>query len=174
MSKVIIVESDLKFGPYAEEHCFHIEKGPTYGKLGEGVKIPEFLLLRLAVSKPPQVWVVEAKSSSPRPETQPNFHEYIDDIRQKLTTGFELFIAMFLKRHPNAETELSSDFRKLDLATCEFRLVLVVKGHQLDWLPPLKDKLTKDLHAFVKTWALGPTPVAVLNEELARKHGLII
>ena len=174
MSKITIVESGMTFGPYDEEHCFRIEASATYKELGDGVKIPEFLLLRFDVTNPPHVWVIEAKSSAPQPKTELDFAEYMDEIRQKLTNGLGLGIASILKRHSSAAGELSTEFKNLDLATCKFRLVLIINGHKDDWLPQLQDALNKTLRSIVKTWALGASAVAVLNEEGARKHGLIV
>ena len=72
-----IVESGMNFGPYPKGHCFFIEKSPTYKKIQNNVQIAEFLLLHYAKDGSPVVWVVEAKSSTPRPATQPNFDEFI-------------------------------------------------------------------------------------------------
>lgn len=174
MSKIKFDESGMTFGSYDEELCFRIEASTTYQKLGDGIKIPEFLLLRFDVSNPPNVWVIEAKSSAPSPQTEPNFDEYIEDIREKLTNGLGLGIASILERHPSAAGELSTEFKNLDLATCSFRLILIIHGHEKNWLPPLQDTLTKALQPLVKTWALGVSVVAVLNEDGARKHGLIL
>lgn len=173
MSVQSIVESGMTFGPYTEGHCFYIEKSGTYKKVQDGVRMAEFLLLRFNPDKPSQAWIIEAKSSSPQPQTQPNFKEYIDEIREKLTNGLGLFVASLLNRHESARRELSAEFKSLDLETCGFRLVLIIHGHENEWLPPLQDALTKSLHSIVKTWALGPSAVAVLNEEGARKHRLI-
>jgi hypothetical protein len=72
MTTQSIFESGMAFGPYSDGHCFHIEKSATYLKVQQGVQMAEFLLIRLDNGKPSAVWVVEAKSSTPRPETQPN------------------------------------------------------------------------------------------------------
>ena len=64
-----IVESGMNFGPYPKGHCFFIEKSPTYKKIQNNVQIAEFLLLHYAKDGSPVVWVVEAKSSTPRPAT---------------------------------------------------------------------------------------------------------
>jgi hypothetical protein len=73
-----IIESGMTFGLYPEGHCFHIEKSQTYQDIQEGVKIAELLLLHPPNS--PKVWIIEAKSSSPRPETQPGFDDFIEEI----------------------------------------------------------------------------------------------
>jgi hypothetical protein len=53
-----IIESGMTFGPFLEEHCFHLEKSATYQEIQNGVRMAEFLLLRLRTGKPPEVWVV--------------------------------------------------------------------------------------------------------------------
>ena len=169
-----IVESGLVFGPYPEGHCFYIEKSELYGKIQEDVQMGEFLLLRTENRASPVIWVVEAKSSTPRPETQPNFDLFISEIREKLINAFSLGVAACLKRHPKFQEELPEPFRSLNLSETEVRFVLVVNGHKASWLPPLKEALEKTLRATCKTWALSPTSVVVVNETLARLHGLIL
>jgi len=71
------VESEMTFGPYADGHCFRVEVSETYHAIQDKVQMAEFLLLRTHADAPPFVWIVEAKQSSPRPETQPNFNESI-------------------------------------------------------------------------------------------------
>lgn len=173
MSAEPFVESDMTFGPFPEGHCFRIERSEVYRKVQEGVQMAEFLLLRLRAGHPPTVWAVEAKSSTPRPETQPNFDEFIDEIRQKLINALSLGLAACLRRHEDADAELSEPFKALDLSITSFRLVLVINGHENEWLPPLQEALSKALQSTVKVWALPPTAVAVINDAQARAHGLI-
>ncbi len=169
-----IIESGMTFGPFPEGHCFRIERSAVYQKVKDGVQMAEFLLLRLKDGHLPTVWVVEAKSSTPRAETQPNFAEFIDEIRRKLTNALSLGLAACLKRHAAADAELSEAFKTLDLSVASFRLVLVINGHKEEWLQPLQEAPSKALKPTVKTWALPPTAVAVINDRLARKHGLIL
>lgn len=173
MTTEAIIESGMTFGPYPAGHCFYIEKSACYEKVQEGVQMAEFLLLKQQ-QQGPTVWVVEAKSSSPRPETKPNFAEFIDEIRTKLTNGFLLAVAARLQRHPAAENELPDAFKTLDLKARGFRFVLVINGHKQEWLEPLQSALVQALKPVVKTWALPATSVAVLNHELAQQHGLIL
>lgn len=173
MTTEAIIESGMTFGPYPAGLCFYIEKSACYDKVQEGVQMAEFLLLKQQ-QQGPTVWVVEAKSSSPRPETQPNFAEFIDEIRTKLTNGFLLAVAARLQRHPAAENELPDAFKTLDLKARGFRFVLVINGHKQEWLEPLQSALVQALKPVVKTWALPATSVAVLNHELAQQHGLIL
>lgn len=173
MTTQAIVESGMSFGPYPAGQCFYIEKSKCYEKVQEGVQMAEFLLLKQQQQRP-TVWVIEAKSSSPRPETQPNFAEFIEEIRSKLTNGFLLAVAARLQRHSVADEELPEAFKLLDLQAQGFRFVLVINGHKQEWLEPIQSALVQAMKPVVKTWALPATSVAVLNHELAQQHGLVL
>lgn len=173
MTKKTIAESGMAFGPFPDGHFFYIEESNTYRNIQQGVQMAEFLLLRIEAENSPVLWVVEAKSSTPRPETQPNFNDFIAEIREKLINAFSLGWSACLNRHPVARAELPGPFRELDLAQVGVRFVLVINGHQEAWLPPVQEALKKALHSTVKTWNFAPASVAVLNEELARKYELV-
>jgi hypothetical protein len=175
MNRGPIIESGMSFGPYPDGYCvFHIENSKTYQKLGHGIKMAELLLLRFQNDRSPKVWIVEAKSSSPRPEKQPNFGEFIGEIRDKLANALTLGVAACLDRHESADAELPELFKQLNLKTADFKLVLVINGHQDAWCVPVQDALKKALHAAVKTWNLSVNSVTVINEKKAREHGLIV
>lgn len=171
-----IVESGLIFGPFLEGHCFYIEKSKTYQEIEEGVKIAEFLLLRPSQQngEADTIWVIEAKSSAPKPSSCIDFDKYIEEIRDKLTNSLTLAMTSCLKRHPQANAELSDNFKQLDLASVQFILILVISDFQEAWLPPLQEALAKALFPTVKTWALLPPAVLVLNEDMARRKKLIV
>lgn len=161
------------FGPYPDGHCFYIETSSLYRQIQQGVRVAEMVLLRGKSVDPPVFWVIEAKSSTPRPETQLDFDTFIDEIRDKLTNTLVLLIAARLGRHRNGIEILPELFKNEDLSQAGFRFVLVVNGHEDAWCQPLQDALTRALHATVKTWALKPTAVAVINEKTARVKGLV-
>lgn len=169
-----IIESGMTFGPYPEGQCFYIEKSNCYAAIQEHVQMAEFLLLVTKTGRSPVLWVVEAKSSTPRPETQPNFDKFIAEIREKLINAFSLGWASCLRRHENAEAELPEAFKALELSQTDVKFVLVIKDHQEAWLPPLQEALGIALRSTVKTWAFAPTSVAVINDTLAQQYGLIL
>lgn len=177
MSAEPIIESGMTFGPYSDGYCFHIEKSETIKKLNksarksEGVQIAELLLLVLE-NELPNIWVIEAKSSSPDPNN-PNFDNYINEIKDKLSNSLSLFFALYLKRYPTNESELSKNFQQTNMSVVNFNLVLIINGHNEEWLPPLQDALKKSLKPTVKIWNLSPTSVKVVNDNGARELGLI-
>jgi hypothetical protein len=87
MTTDTIIESGLTFGPFQEGFCFHIEKSQTYKSIEKGVKMVEFLLLRPSskVEKPPAIWMIEAKNSSPKPESDEYLNGCMKEVREKLT-----------------------------------------------------------------------------------------
>ena len=160
----------MLFGPFEDENIFHIEKSKVYCSLGTHVKITEFLLLKQN-EKQPHVWLIEAKQSSPSPLSTIAWTDYISELKEKFQNAILLFIALYENRHSDAG--LSDNFTKIRLDNAQFRFVLVVHGHLLHWLPPLKDELTFKLLPLIKTLNLGPDPVIVLNDTLAFEQGLI-
>ncbi|MCF8000134.1 MAG: hypothetical protein K9L25_13965 [Methylovulum sp.] len=166
MSKTIITESGMHF-PYEEGQCFHIEKSAVYSKM-QGVKIAEFLLVKYS-----KVLVIEAKSSSPSPHNKINFDDFIQEIHEKLLNAFSLSVAIFLNRHSLENDTLPNEFQNLELSHTDFLLLLIINGHKTEWLEPIQYELKKSLHSTVKTWALSPNSVVVMNDEIAREKGLI-
>jgi hypothetical protein len=174
-----ILESGMTFGPYLDGHCFYIEKSPTVKKINknaknndEGIRIAEFLLLK-STDDQVTISIVEAKTSSPQPANQTDFDRYINEIKEKLTNSLALFVALYLQRHYKSNSELSDNFRQIEISDVNFLLILVIQNCKNEWLPPLHEKLRKALKLTVKIWNLTPTSVIVLNEEGARKRGLI-
>lgn len=180
MSTKPIIESGMNFGPFDDGFCFHIEKSATIKNINknarnaEGAQIAELLLLVLE-NELPTIWIIEAKSSSPQPSNKMDFDSYIGEIRNKLSNSLSLFFALYLKRHPlpASESELPENFQQTNISAASFNLVLIIKGHNEEWLPPLQDALRKTLKPTVKIWNLSPTSVKVLNDINARELRLI-
>ncbi|MDZ4287820.1 MAG: hypothetical protein U0984_07670, partial [Prosthecobacter sp.] len=171
-STVTIEESGMVFGPYNEGECFRIEASEAYRAIQTGVMMAEFLLIRNSSDRR-AVWIIEAKSRSPHAGAKQRFDEFIGELREKLVNALHLGLASCLGRHRAAEHQLPQAFRDLDLKVVAFRLIVVIKGHEDDWLPPLDDALNAALNATIKTWALGANSVVVINDRLARARGLI-
>ena len=171
MAAETINESGMDFGPFADGCLFRLEESAVYRKIEEGVQMAEFV----AVQGGSEVRLVtlEAKMSSPRAGNEPDFSSYIEAVSSKLMNGFQLLHAIRLGRHHKAGEVLPSGFQTIDFGTCEHRLLLVIKNAEKEWLPPIQDALHSALRSHVKLWSLGPKAVIVLNEEGARRKGLI-
>ncbi|MBZ9634583.1 hypothetical protein [Clostridium sp. FP1] len=60
---VEINESNMIFGDFEQDKIFEIEKSKLHSKIGNGIKVVEFILLK----NMNQLNFIEAKSSSPKP-----------------------------------------------------------------------------------------------------------
>lgn len=178
MTSEAFIESGMKFGPYAPGGCcFRIERSATYTALKDEVKIAEFLLLQDSSGERPCLWIVEAKESSPNVREHPDSEDsntYVDSIREKLVNSLSLGLALGLGRHPKTEHELPGPFKEVDLSKTRVRFGLIIKNSKKDWLPPIQEKMNKVMRPTIKTWALGPNSLVVMNEAMAKKHGLIL
>lgn len=173
-----IIESGMSFGPFPEGNCFYIEKSQTLKEInkrarqGEGIQIAEFLLLRTENNKT-TLSIIEAKTSSPKPQSRDNYNAYINEIKEKLANSLTLFVSFYLHRHPTGNPELPEKFKQLKLATIHFELILVVKNSKEDWLIPINEDLRKSLRPFANLWKLSPTSIKVFNEDNAKAQNLV-
>ena len=133
--------------------------------MGDGFSIVEFVYL----SPKDQLCFVEAKSSSPRQEKDPDrFEEWVSEITTKFNDSFQLFLTVFLKRRE--EPKLGADIESADMQIMPIKFVLVIPNHKLDWLAPIQNELKKQLNKTTTMWNIS---VAVMNEELAKEYGMI-
>lgn len=98
---------------------------------------------------------------------------YVKEICNKFVNALTLFIAIHIKRHSKGDSELSEDFKQVDLSRVRFVFVLVIKDCKEEWLLPIKEALNKALRPTISTWNLLLPSILVLNEDLARKKQLI-
>jgi len=170
---ITIVESGMTFGPFDSSECFHVETSGAYKKIRPGVKMAEFVWLRRDASPNPKLWVVEAKSSSPKPAPPGRFKEFIDEIREKLVNALAMVFSARLGRPQSAHADLPTAISTMDLSKIDVRFILVVNGHKTEWLPNLKDALSTALLPTVRTWGITTPAMVVLNDASARKKALI-
>ena len=173
MRDVTISESGMSFGPFSASEIWQVETCALYKRIKEGVQIADFIVLRKRKEGQLVACIVEAKSSSPRPGTQPNFDEFIEEIRSKVSNAFTLTVATRLDRFRGELTNLPDAFQRLDLKTANFTFVLIIKEHKEAWLEPIQNALVKAMKGLVKAWNLPGASVAVLNEKGAIGKGLI-
>lgn len=164
---VQINESNMIFGDFEEDKIFQIEKSKLQKKIGNGIKVVEFIFLR----NENELNFIEAKSSSPRPTKQNviRFNEFIDEISDKFIHSFNLFYSAILKRN-NDNGEINNTFFELDNSKIKLKFILVIKGHDLKWLLPISDALNKKLSYQNTIWK---SEVIVMNDTIAYKYNLI-
>ena len=156
----------LYFGKYEESHLFHIEESSVYKSMGDNVCTIEFVLRH----KDSEILLLEAKSSSPKPGNQEKFDDFIDEIYRKFSHSMDLYFSLVLKRLEDRDNEMPEYFKSADYSTARIKLILVINGHEIEWLAPICDALRDKLRRQIKTWRLGFT---VLNHEQAGEYGLL-
>jgi hypothetical protein len=164
---VQIEESNMIFGDFEEDKIFKIEKSKLYNKIGSGIKVVEFIFLK----NENELDFIEAKSSSPRPtkENYIRFNEFINEISDKFIHSFNLFYSAILKRNKDYE-ELSSNFFELDNSRVKLKFILVIRGHEIEWLLPISDALKKKLSYQNTIWR---SEVIVMNDSIANRYDLV-
>lgn len=161
-----ISESGMTFGPYDESKVYHLEVSNLYREISNA-KTVEFLLC----IRSNELSFIEAKSSSPKPEPKNNvdFENFISEIRDKFLHSLNLYYSAIQKRHKE-NNDIPPAFSDLDNETISINLILVIKGHQQEWLPPISDALSRALIPYASIWHFN---IAVINDLIAMKHGLI-
>ncbi|SUY45499.1 Uncharacterised protein [Clostridium putrefaciens] len=164
---VHINESNMIFGDFEEDKVFEIEKSKLHNKIGNGIKVVEFLLLR----NENELNFIEAKSSSPQPTEQNviRFNEFIEEISDKFIHSFNLFYSTILKRNKDYG-EMNNNFFKLDNSQTKLKFILVIKDHEIEWLLPISDALKKKL-AYQNT--IWKSEVIVMNDKIASNYNLV-
>lgn len=161
------IESFMEFS-FADDDVFRIENDELV-RGHSGRKACECVVL---IS--PRIAFIEAKPSTPNPNSTENFNGFIDDIKQKFKDSLNLFEGM--KKGDQGEEafmRLPVNLRNAEVSTNDYLIYLIVHGHRLDWLPGLQDALRESLRDVVKGWNLRDSNVKALNEEIAKELHLI-
>ena len=163
---ITISESGMLFGEYCEADLFQMEKSSVYAALGDGVSTVEFVLRR----KGDEILFIEAKQSTPHPDNPEDFDTFIDEVYCKFAHSVDIFFSLVTKRLEDKDNEMPIYFKTTDYSLPAIKLLLVINGHEIKWLPPVLHALRRKLIRIIKTWRLD---IAVLNNEQALEYGLI-
>lgn len=118
-----------------------------------------------------KLWFIEAKNSTPNPcVNSEKIASFIDEIVGKFNDSIMLYYAMQLNLSKTPQSLLPSKlipFREL-----ETRLILVVNGFEVKWLPPIQEKLNVECKKF--RYLASVQDIVVMNDVLARKYKIIL
>lgn len=162
-----IKESGMTFGPFDDSYVFWVENSKLYQKVKQcKVKTVEFILVNGH-----KLRFIEAKSSAPKPtfDNTTKFDDFIDQIFLKFLHSINLYYAGILGRC-EASNDIPDKIKALDNRRISIKFVLVIKGHEIEWLSPIKEALTKKM---VPISAIWNSDVAVINDDMALRYGLI-
>ena len=160
MSVIEYVESEMTF-LCDEDHTFFCEKYVNDSCI-QNLKSVEFI-----VKNNEKIFLVEAKSTAPKPGNKDDFNKYIDDISNKAIDSFSLLLSTIVNRR---SIDICQDILNADYSKISFYLVLIIKNHEKEWCPPVQSGLENNLRHFTVAWNWGTQPVLVLTEDMARKQ----
>lgn len=165
---VIIHESGLNFGPYAEDDLFQIENWVRHHELdSKGISSVEFILHLHRQDKSPQIMLVEAKSSIPK-----DTKTFFADIQRKFTDSLSLWVGLLHQRFSVGTESLGGRLATAEAFTLPINLILVIPDMPDEYVQPANDAFRQFMKRTRVLWGLEYTSATVLNERLARTQGL--
>lgn len=172
MSIMQIKESGLTFGDFVESDIFNIEKS-NFIVHSQGIKSCEFVWLDNQKQKP-LLWFVEAKRSVPNSQKcKEQYDDFFNEIFEKVENSVILTAMGKLGKLQQVKKDLNQSFLQLDWSQISFKLILVIPPAPKEYLPSLTDKLRSMFTRQIKLWGIPKRNIAVLNEEMAQKCGLL-
>jgi len=159
-----IKESNMVF-EFDNEHVFMIENSLLHKSIGDRIKSVEFIVSL----NENELYFVEAKSSSPKPVPDNNqrFDLFVNEISEKFIHSFNMFISALLER--NKFDEIPQKLFELKKDKIDFKFILIIKDHAIEWLPPLQLAIQKKILPHLKIW---DGTVLLMNEDLAKQYRL--
>lgn len=159
MAEITITESNLKF-VLDDGRLFRPEKEDFYTKLSSqvSIRICDFLF----VTSDEHLWIVEVKSSAPKDNAA-----LVQEIKQKFLDSLLIYVATWANRANTPTRYLPPLLQTPDALQRRIRLILIIKDHKPDWLPPLRDSLQKACRPLEKLFSLEETQVH--NQDSARR-----
>lgn len=162
-----IVESNMLL-PFDNQNAYRIEQANIVQEKRD-IKVCEYFALING-----RMLLIEAKSSSPRPENKIKFDEFIDEISQKFIDTLLLFNALSIGRHGEAErNNLPTNIQQIPLANVQYAMYLIVHGNEIEWMGPILAALKLKLKHCLKSWNIQDINVYAINHETAKTKGLI-
>ncbi len=164
------IESNMIFGPFEETDIFEIEKSNVNQMIGQHIRTVEFIMRREGKQQEEQILFIEAKSSTPRQQTSKiRYDEFITEISEKFIQSFEIYHALKYNRY-RTDVTMGEHLMKQEWDKVHIKFVLIIHGHKMEWLPPLREALMKNMNIYLKIWK---STIVVLNDEMAKSYKLI-
>lgn len=139
MNDITFTESDMRFGPFKPAELFRIEQSDIY-KSVQGFGVPSVEFLRLYTSGSTKILqIVEAKTSYPNPEnpmSRDGFGRFVRDLQRKMESSFYLFMSLHTGRNKSADVPDEFLCSQLAVVNVDFRFIVVIKNHRVEWLDP--------------------------------------
>lgn len=157
-----------------DDRLYYVESSDSYKEIAtKGVEMCEYVEL-----KEGRVLFVEAKKTAPNPQSQVDnaeniFNEYITSICNKFVNAAMMLNTGVVERRKDIRSEIPDTFTLQTIQQYNYTCLLVIKDHEIAWLPPVQDALKREFSRtpFWNIWS--NYKVQVINEELARNKHII-
>lgn len=158
----------MKFA-FADDAVFLIEKDELVTNR-EGMKACECVV---RISE--KAALIEAKSSSPSPNSEERYQAFFDDIREKFITSLNMFCQMRKGEYgEDALNRLPAGLRSYPIDSENYAIYLIIHGNEDYWMPGLQITLQETLRDVIDQWNISDTNVKALNQEMAQTLHLIV
>ena len=159
-----IRESGMNFFNDKQQECWLPEECNTYSNF-DGVKICDFVIKKDKI----KLLFVEAKTSNPR-----NLTDYIKDVSEKLNNSVAFFYSLYTDRMNDSSLPLPSSFQEVEtIKNSKHILLLIVKNSRYEWLSRISEALQQENELYRLKQTKRINQIFCINEELARKKGII-
>lgn len=164
---ITVTESGIEFGPFEQDHIFHVEKSPCVTSL-KGIKVCEFAWRSV---KENQLVFIEAKSSVPHPSKSPiEYEEYFNDMLEKFDNSLQLLLVGCVHKNTMLASELAPGVSGVNWNRTKILFYLVIPQAPIGVLEGLTSKLRRSLRRQLKIWE---AEAFVINEQLVKRKGLV-
>jgi hypothetical protein len=147
------LEADRTFRPEAEDNLARLQD----------VMHCDFVVMQKERPRP-HVDLLEVKSSSPHPDNAPDLESFLQEVCQKFLNSLLVFLRC---KGGVFDVKLPSAYEAVDALACDYRFLLIIKGHKPEWCLPLMDALNVRLRDIQKSFQLKQTRVANENDAVA-------
>ena len=160
---VTFEESGMTFS-FEEDKMYRIEKSGLLADV-------QLKATECVVSMSDKLVFIEAKTSAPRPQSKEDFDVYIQDITDKFADSVKFLNAVMLRHQ---EEKLPKQIADKNLKEVKYSFVLIIKKHELSWLPPVSDALKSGMRNVLKLWNVPDVSLKVMNERMAMDAGYCV
>ena len=160
---VTFEESGMTFS-FEEDKMYRIEKSGLLADV-------QLKATECVVSISDKLVFVEAKTSAPRPQSKEDFDVYIQDITDKFADSVKFLNAVMLRHQ---EEKLPKQIADKNLKEVKYSFVLIIKKHELAWLPPVSDALKSSMRNVLNLWNVPDVSLKVMNERMAMDAGYCV
>ena len=162
------VQSFMRFS-FSDDSVFMIESDPVVTQ-AQGVKTCECIVL---INE--HVALIEAKSSSPRPENKENFDVWIEGIKDKFSDSLSMFNKIKGKEFgETAYNRIPIKLREMSIVPDHYVIYLIVHDNKLEWMIGIQNALREAMRDVIDQWNLQDSNIKAINDVTAKEMHLIV